>query len=147
MSEKHNQQGSIIIEFALTFILLIAVFSGAFEFGYTFFAYNTLVNAVREGSRYASLRPYDSATATPSTAFRTAIQNMVVYGDPAGGTTPIVRGLAPSNVQLTVLTSGSAPLQVTVSINGFSIDAVFGTFILNNKPACSFPYLGIPTPP
>ena len=147
MSEKHNQQGSIIIEFALTFILLIAVFSGAFEFGYTFFAYNTLVNAVREGSRYASLRPYDSATATPSTAFRTAIQNMVVYGDPAGGTTPIVRGLAPSNVQLTVLTSGSAPLQVTVSIDGFSIDAVFGTFILNNKPACSFPYLGIPTPP
>jgi Flp pilus assembly protein TadG len=147
MIRKADQRGSVLIEFALTFLILIAVFSGAFEFGYVFFAYNTLVNAVREGSRYASLRPYDSASATPSSAFNTAVQNMVVYGDPAGGTTPILRGLAPSNVQLSVLTSGSAPLQVTVSIIGFSLNAVFATISLNGKPACSFPYLGIPTPP
>lgn len=147
MMPKHDQRGSILIEFALTFLILIAVFSGAFEFGYAFFAYNTLVNAVRGGSRYASLRPYDSASATPSSAFTTAVQNMVVYGDPAGGTAPVLRGLGTSNVQLSVLTAGSAPLQVTVSITGFSVDAVFGTINLNNKPSCSFPYLGIPTPP
>ena len=147
MIPKHNQRGSILVEFALTFPVLVAVFSGAFELGYTFYVYNTLVNAVREGSRYASLRPYDSASSTPSSAFNAAVQNIVVYGDPAGGTTPILRGLAPSNVQLSVLTAGSAPLQVTVSITGFNIYAVFGTITLNSKPACSFPYLGIPTPP
>lgn len=147
MIQKSCQRGSILVEFALTFLLLIALFSGAFEFGYVLFAYNTLVSAVREGARYASLRPYDSASSTPSPAFATAVQNMVVYGDPAGGTTPVLRGLAASNVQVSILTSGSAPLQVTVSITGFSVDAVFGTVILNNKPACSFPYLGIATPP
>lgn len=147
MIQKHNQRGSILVEFALTFIILITVFSGAFEFGYAFFAYNTLVNAVREGSRYASLRPYDSITSTPTSAFNTAVQNMVVYSNPAGGTTPILRGLTTSNVQLSVLNSGSAPLQVTVSITGFSLDAVFGIVTLNGKPSCSFPYLGIPTPP
>lgn len=147
MTRKPNQRGGILIEFALTFPILVAVFSGAFELGYAFFAYNTLVNGVRDGARYASMRPYDSATATPTSAFMTAVQNIVVFGDPAGGTTPILRGLATSNVQLTVLTSGNAPLQVTVSITGFSIGAVFGTINLNGKPACSFPYLGIPTPP
>lgn len=147
MTRKTDERGSVLVEFALAFILLITIFAGAVEFGYALFAYNTLVNAVHQGSRYASLKPYDSASSTPSTAFLSAVQNMVVYGNPAGGTTPVLRGLATSNVQLSVLTSGGAPLQVTVSITGYSIDAVFGTFNLNGKPSCSFPYLGIPTPP
>ena len=144
---RRRQRGSAVVEFALTFIVLFAVFSGSFEFGYAFYAYNTLVNATREGARYASLKPYDSASSTPSANFQTAVQNMVAYGNPAGGTTPILRGLATSNVQLSVLMSGSAPMQMTVSITGFSLDAVFGTINLNGKPAVSFPYLGIPTPP
>jgi hypothetical protein len=36
---------------------------------------------------------------------------------------------------------------MTVSITGFSIDAVFGTWNLNGKPNCTFPYTGILTPP
>lgn len=147
MRQRHNQRGSIFIEFALTFLLLVTIFAGTFQCGYAFFAYNTLVNAVREGSRYASLRPYDSAGSTPSAAFTTAVQNFVVYGNPVGGTNPILRGLTTANVQLTVLALGTAPLQVTVSITGFTIAAVFANFTLNSKPSCSFPYLGIPTPP
>jgi hypothetical protein len=50
-------------------------------------------------------------------------------------------------VNLTVLANGSAPTRMTVSISGFSLDAVFGTINLNGNPAVSFPYLGIPTPP
>ncbi len=147
MRRPQNQRGSIFIEFALTFLLLVAIFTGTFQIGYAFFAYNTLSNAVRQGSRYASLRPYDSASSTPSASFNTAVQNFVVYGDPAGGTTPILRGLTTSNVRLTILTVGSAPVQVTVAITGYTIAAVFANFVLNNKPSCSFPYFGIPTPP
>jgi Flp pilus assembly protein TadG len=149
MRRRANQKGSIVIEFTLTFLVLFAVFTGAFEFGYAFYAYNTLVNAVHEGARYASLKPYDSASSTPSTAFSTAVQNMVVYGNPnpPGGTAPILRGLATSNVNVSVVTNGSAPLQMTVSISNFSLDAVFGTIKLNGNPAVSFTYLGIPTPP
>jgi|SRR5579884_572119 len=149
MKRRSGERGSVFIEFSLTFLLLFAVFGGTFEFGYSFYAYNRLVNAVREGARYASMRPYDSATSTPSTAFLTAVKNMVVYADPnpAQGATPIVKGLTTSNVNLTVLCSGQQPMQMTVSIVNFSIDAVFGTVTLNNKPSESFPYLGIPTPP
>jgi Flp pilus assembly protein TadG len=148
-NRKASQRGSVFIEFALSFLVLFSIFTGAFEFGYAFYAYNTLVNAVREGARYASLKPYDSASSTPSTAFNTAVQNMVVYANPnpANGATPILRGLSTSNVNFSVLTNGSAPQQVTVSISNFSIDAVFGTVTLNGNPSESFPYLGIPTPP
>lgn len=149
MTRRSKEKGSVFVEFALSFLVLFSIFTGAFEFGYAFYAYNTLVNAVREGARYASMKPYDSATSTPSAAFSTAVQNIVVYGDPspANGTMPILRGLSTSNVNIAVLSSGSAPLQMTVSITGFSLDAVFGTISLNGNPSVSFPYLGIPTPP
>jgi Flp pilus assembly protein TadG len=149
VTRRRKQKGSVFIEFALSFLVLFSIFTGAFEFGYAFFAYNTLVNAVREGARYASMKPYDSASSTPSTAFSTAVQNMVVYANPnpANGASPILRGLSTSKVNVTVLTGGSTPLQMTVSISGFSLDAVFGTINLNGNPSVSFPYLGIPTPP
>ena len=149
MKQHKSEKGSVFVEFALSFLVLFSIFTGAFEFGYAFYAYNTLVNAVREGARYASMKPYDSASATPSTSFSTAVKNMVVYANPspANGATPVVRGLSTSNVNLAVLTNGTAPQQMTVSISGFSLDAVFGTINLNGNPSVSFPYLGIPTPP
>ena len=149
MKRTSRQKGSVFIEFALSFLVLFSIFSGAFEFGYAMYAYNILVNAVREGARYASLKPYDSASSTPSSAFSTSVKNMVVYANPnpATGTAPVLRGLSTSNVNLTVLTNGPAPLQMTVSISSFPLDAVFGTVTLTGKPSVTFPYLGIPTPP
>ena len=149
MKRRPGQEGSVFVEFALTFLVLFVVFAGAFEFGYGFYAYNTLVNAAREGARYASMKPYDSATSTPSNAFNTAVQNMVVYAnpDPPHGASAILHGLSTSNVSLTVTSNGGEPLQVTVSISNFPLDAVFGTITLNNKPSVTFTYLGIPTPP
>jgi Flp pilus assembly protein TadG len=142
-----------MIEFALSFFLIFAVFSGIFQFAYSFYVYNTLVNAVREGARYASLKPYDSTTTTPSAAFQTAVQNMVVYGDsnPAMGAPTVVAGIKPGNVALTVTGGGSgtltAPTEMTVTISGFTVDGVFGTWKLNGKPNATFPYTGILTPP
>ena len=148
MKPRRKERGSALVEFSLSVVLLTAVFGGSFEFGYAIYTYNMLVNAVRDGARYASMKPYDSSTSTPSTAFQTAVQDMVAYGDPSGNTTtPVVRGLAPSNVQLTVTMNGSAPTEIAVSITGFSLDAIFGTIQLNSRPSSTFPYLGIPTPP
>ncbi len=141
------QKGSVLIEFALSMLLYFALFSGIFGFGYSLNAYSMVQNAVRDGARYASRKPYDSATATPSQAFLTAVQNRVVYSDPAGGTVPVVRGLATSNVQLNVTMSGSAPTQMTVSITNFNVDAIFFQYNMNSFPSVTFPYLGIPTPP
>ncbi len=87
---SQEQKGSVIIEFVLTMLLYFALFAGIFGFGYSLNAYSMVQNAVRDGARYASRKPYDSATATPSQAFLTAVKNRVVYSNPAGGTVPVV---------------------------------------------------------
>lgn len=148
-----GEKGSIFIEFALAFAIIFTVFTGIFQFGYTFYVYNTLVTAVRDGARYAANKPYDSTTLTPSSSFQTAVQNMVVYGNPtpAGGSKPVVVGLTTANVNVTP--SGglrgtlTAPTSITVSISNLTIDAVFAQYTLNNRPSATFPYTGILTPP
>ena len=136
---KRGERGSTMIEFAFSSVLLIGLFSGVFQFGYTFYAYNTLVNAVRDGARYASLRPYDS---TASGDFQTAVQNRVVYGSPNPplAAAPILKGLTASNVAIVVTPGPSA--SVTVSITNFQINAVFSNVALNGRPRATYPYTG-----
>lgn len=134
------------MEFAIGAGVLASVFIGTFQFGYTCYQYNALVNAVNAGARYASVRPYDSTTTTPSTAYSTAVKNMVVYGSPSGGTTPVLRNLSTSNVPDPVITfSNSVPATVKVSISGYTVDAVF-TQTTFNKPVVTYPYVGIYSP-
>ncbi len=148
-----GEHGNALIEFVLSFFLIFAVFSGIFQFAYSFYIYNALATAVREGARYASLKPYDSTSTTPTATFQAAVQNMVVYGDanPAQGALPVVPSLTDTNVVLTVTSGGAGsvtvPSQMSVAITGFKVDAVFGTWNLTGKPNSTFPYTGILTPP
>ena len=147
-----SRRGNAMVEFALASSLLIPIFLGTFQFGYTFYRYNSLATAVNEGARYASLRPYNSTTTTPKDDFLLAVRNMVVYGDPAGGTTPVAPGLVITNVNLTPSFTNSAgvvlgvPTFMTVSISGYEIDAVFAKNTLTGKPKVTFPYVGIYSP-
>ena len=149
-----RRRGNVMIEYALGTGILFAVFTGTFQFGYTFYQYNLLKNAVNNGASYAALRTYDSATCAPSDAFSTAVTNMVVYSDPGGGTSPALPNLTTSNVNLTVGWSftpcsggsGGTPVSMTVSISNYTISAVVGRTSLTNKPAATYPYLGIFTP-
>ena len=156
----------MIVEFALSSFLILWTFSGMFEFGYAFYAYNSLVNAVRNGARYAGNLPYASASLTAvagsnpvtytsaDSTYTSKVQNMVVYGTPtpATGAKPIVLGLTTSNVNLG-MTPGAAgvnmqpPVAVTISIQNFSLDAIFKTFTMNGRPLVTFPYTGILDPP
>ncbi len=141
-----RRSGSAILEFAIGSGVLLAAFTGTFRFGYSFLQYNRLTNAVAQGARYAGIVPYDSATATPSATFVSAVRNMVLYGDPGGGTTTVVPGLAAANVNLTVTFTDGVPTAMTVSVSGYTIDAVFGSETLTNKPKFTYPYLGIWSP-
>jgi Flp pilus assembly protein TadG len=143
---RTDRRGNALVEFALGSGILVAAFAGVFQFGYTFLQYNNLQNAVARGARYASLAPYDSATSTPSSTFNTAVQNMVLYGQPTAGTSPVVSGLASSNVNFTVTFANGIPSVMTVSITGYSIQSLFGTQTLTNKPQTAFAYQGIWSP-
>lgn len=138
---RNKRRGSALIEFALTFVVLFPLVTGIFQFGYCFFNYMALKNAVREGARYASLRTYDSNSSTYTSAFGGAVRNVVVYGNPGGGTVPSTPGLTTANIALTVTFRSGIPKSVTVSIVNYSLPAVFTTFILN-KPSSTFPYTG-----
>jgi Flp pilus assembly protein TadG len=138
---RQLERGNAMLEFALAFSFLFSLFTGVFQFGYTYYVYNNLVTAARSGARYASLRTFDSGTGTPSTAYTDAVRNMTVYGDPSGGSQPVVPGLSSANVSLQVDTSNNVPRSVTVGISNYKIDAVFSSFTFN-KPKVTFAYVG-----
>ena len=140
------RRGNIMIEFAIGAGVLTSIFAGTFQFGYTFYQYNLLKNAVGDGARYASLRNYDSSSSTPSDTFKQAVQNMVVYGDPGGGTSPVAPHLTTSNVNLNVTFTNGIPTAMAVSITDYTIGAVFGSTTLTNKPVVTYAYQGIYQP-
>jgi len=141
-----DRAGNIMIEFALGSGILVMAFVGTFQFGYTFLEYHNLENAVARGARYASLIPYDSTTTIPSGTFSTAVKNMVLYGSSTAGTSPAVPGLTAANVNLTVTFTNGVPGAMTISVSGYSINSIFATSTLTNKPRITYAYQGIWTP-
>jgi Flp pilus assembly protein TadG len=138
---KHkSERGNALLEFALGFSLLWALFAGIYQFGYSFYVYNTVLTSVGNAAELGSKMTYD--TASPST-YTSALKNMVVYGNTTAGTTPIVPGLGTSNVTVAVNPAGgSIPTDLTITINNFTIDAVFTRFTFNGKPRGTAVYMG-----
>ena len=140
-----SRKGNAFVEFALAASFLLPVFLGTFQFGIAFFYYNELLNSVRGAARYAGMRNYQSSTATPSTEYITTVRNVAVYGNPAGGTTPVVPGLRPENIQVTMRFTNGVPAQVRVALSNFSMNVIVKRMTLS-KPYADFPYLGVYMP-
>ena len=128
---------------------MVTLFLGIWQFGYAFYLYAELEQSVRAGARYAAELKYQSATSTPTSAFLTAVRNVVVYGDPApaDGTAPVARGLTTGNVALTVTFTLGVPTGMTVAITGYQLPTYFGSATLINRPTMWYPFVGIFGPP
>jgi Flp pilus assembly protein TadG len=137
--KNKSERGNALLEFALGWSILWALFAGIYQFGYSFYVYNTVLTSVANAAELGSKMTYD--TASPTT-YSDALKNMVVYGSTTAGTTPIVRGLATSNVTVTVNLAGTIPSDVTITINNYTIDAVFTTFTFNGKPRATTVFMG-----
>lgn len=134
-----RRRGNAVLEFALSFTLLWTVFSGVFQFGYSMYVYNSLANAVAQGARFAARVDFDS----PSYTFVSQVKNMVVYGSPAGGGSPLAPGLATSQVSVTWTTDGSGvPQTMTVGVSSYTLNAIFQNFTFTNKPRVTVQFLG-----
>ena len=71
---KHpRQQGTVLIEFTLSFLIFWIVFIGILEFGRTLLVWNTAAEATRIAARMASI------CTSESDIQKTAIANKVVY--------------------------------------------------------------------
>ena len=146
---RGRRRGSVLIEFTLSLTFLVALFLGIWQFGYAFYLYAELEQSVRAGARYASELKYESGNSTPTSAFLTAVKNVVVYGDPAAanGATPVAPGLTTGNVTLTVTFTLGVPTGMAVAITGYRVPTYFGNATLVNRPTTWFPFIGIYGPP
>ena len=104
-----------MVEFAIGATLFLTVMFGVIEFGRALWVHNALSDAARRGARYAVIHP-----ATDSVA----VKNVVVYGDPAGGSTPLVDNLTTANVNVSYSGFGLNGGTATVSITSYSFQFV-----------------------
>lgn len=128
-SNNKNERGAALVEFAIVATVFMSVMFGVIEFGRLFWTHNALRDAARQGVRYASVRRNDAAGIQ-------AAKNVAVYGDPAGGTTPIVSGLSTSNVQIDyenyhgLQLSSRASVQINNFQFQFSVPLLGGTMTM-----------------
>jgi Flp pilus assembly protein TadG len=150
---RRGRRGNALVEFALAATVLVPIFLGTFQFGYAFYVYNLLSTQVRSGARFGSMRKFRCANAASITSYKTAVNNVVRYGNPSGTGTVIEPGLTADQVSVSIKTSGGVdadathtPSYVEVSTANYSVDAIFTTFNFNGKPVVRFPYLGVYAP-
>ena len=113
---RNDQRGSTLVEFAIGATVFLMVMFAVIEFGRALWVHNALSDAARRGVRYA---------VTHSSADTTAVKNVVVYDDPAGGTQPLVDNLTTSNVDVSYSNFGLNGGTATVSITSYQFQFVF----------------------
>lgn len=126
---KANERGSTLVEFAIAATVFLTAVFGVIEFGRALWVHNALSDAARRGARYAVLHSADDID---------EVKNVVVYGDPAGGTEPLVSDLTTDNVTVTYSDFGVNHGTVTVSVEDYQFQFVIpvvGTTITMPKYA------------
>jgi Flp pilus assembly protein TadG len=126
-----EERGTQLVELAIVLPIFLMMFGAAAEFGRYFYEYTTLDKAVRAGSRYL-------ITAAVNSAEDTKAKNIVVYGNPAGTGTPVVKGLTPAHVVIT--RTGGAPVlpeTVKVQITDYKYQPIFDLGKLIKVPSLS----------
>ena len=148
-SRLRSRRGNAMVEFALASSLLIPIFLGTFQFGYTFYVYNLLSTQMRAGSRFASMKAFKCVDATSISNYKQKVRNVVRFGNPSGTGTVIEPGLTDAEITVNIKTSGDVdadathtPSYVEVSTSSYSVNALFTTYTFTGKPSVRFPYLG-----
>ena len=128
-----GERGASLVEFAIALTVFLTAMFAVIEFGRALWVHNALTDAARQGARYAVLHPASDIA---------AVKNVVVYGDPAGGTQTTVPNLTADNVTVTysnfALNHGTA----SVSIEGYQFQFVVpivGTTITMPKYTTTLP--------
>jgi len=109
-SSRKGERGATLLEFAIGATVLLTVMFAVLEFGRALWVHNALTDAARRGARYAVLH---------SSSDIASVKNVVVYGDPAGGTTPVVTNLSTANIDVSYTGFGLRDGTVSVSITNY----------------------------
>lgn len=113
--ERRRERGATLLEFAIGATVFLTAMFAVIEFGRALWTHNALSDAARRGARYAVNHPSSDAA---------AVQNVVVYGDPAGGSTALVNNLTTANVQVQYDSFGLGAGTVSVSITNYKFQFI-----------------------
>ncbi|HKO62664.1 MAG TPA: TadE family protein [Pyrinomonadaceae bacterium] len=114
-TKKHNQRGATLVEFSIAATVFLTVMFAVMEFGRAVWTHNALSDAARRGARYAVVNGTGSSG---------AVKNVVVYGDPDGGTKPLVDNLTIDNVDVNYSGFGLDEGTVQVTITDYEFEFV-----------------------
>ena len=120
-----------LAELAIALPICLVLFGATAEFGRFFYEYSTLAKATRAGSRYL-------VTAAVNADEDTRAKNIVVYGNPEGTGSPVVKGLTTANV--TITRDGGAPAlpeTVKVQITNYKYQPIFDLGAMTKTPSLS----------
>lgn len=110
-----NERGATLVEYSIAVtVFLIAMFA-VIEFGRAIWVHNALSDAARRGARYAVLNSAGNVA---------QVKNVVVFGDPAGGSQPTVPNLSTTNVEVTYSNFGLNKGTVSVSVTNYQFQFV-----------------------
>jgi Flp pilus assembly protein TadG len=106
---RNDESGATLVEYAIAATVFLTTLFAVLEFGRALWVHNALTDAARRGARYAVLH---------CNTDQSGVKNVVVYGDSAGGTQPIIPDLTTGNVDVTYSTDftvnqGTATVKIT----------------------------------
>ena len=111
-----QQRGAAVVEFALLLILLLMIVAGIVEFGRTFWYYDALTKATRDGARFLS-----NARASTTVALDTALQDQAKTMVVNAANSARVPSFSASRVAVSCDPNCNAPTYVTVRISAYPI--------------------------
>ena len=112
---RSSERGATLVEFSIAVTVFLLSMFGVIEFGRALWVHNALTDAARRGARYATLH---------SQAEIDNVKNVVIFGDPAGGTQPLVPNLTADNVTVNYSNMAVNKGSVTVGITNYQFQFV-----------------------
>lgn len=128
-NSKSGQRGATLVEFAIAATVFVTAMFAVIEFGRALWTHNALADAARRAARYAVNQPASSPAGAKTTGTNvgpsiTAIRNVAIYGNPAGGSQAMINGLAPANLNVTYTNFGVGSGTVSVTVTDYKFEFV-----------------------
>jgi Flp pilus assembly protein TadG len=110
---RHRESGAVIVESAVTLMVLFTLLLGIFEFGRVFKTYQVMTNAAREGARFSVVPDPSTGYNVPSaSAVSGVVSNYLAAGSVKGTTVTVDCVYAASSApNLTACPTGAAAAQ------------------------------------
>ena len=107
---RNLRRGSTAVEGALVLTIFLTTFIGIIDLGTLLFRMQGLTERARAGARWGVVNTYNA----------TSIRNVVLYGNPGGGTSPMM-GLTSSMVTVSEVDLGDGVSKIEVRIDNFPL--------------------------